>query len=93
MTVTVKRLSKEEARSLAGAPSRHSASNEDLRWIIPAMREFREMYRGRPAEAARVVGLAPAIIARWMGGYGYPGKTNVRRFHNACKTIGIEVAE
>ncbi len=89
----VKRISADEAKALFGTVSRASASMEDLRWIIPAMGEFRKIFGSRLKDAAATIGLPPGTVARWMAGTGYPGKANVRRFRKVCESVGIEVEE
>lgn len=91
--IVVERISEDQVRMLSGTQSRHSASIEELRWIIPAMVEFRKVFGTRLKDAASVMGLPSGTVTRWMMGTGYPGKTNVRRFRAACASIGIEVEE
>jgi len=89
----VEKIPLDQAKRIIGIASRHAASPEEMRWIIPAIKKFREIYQGRPSEAAAAVGLPRASIQRWMTGGGYPGKGNIKRFAAACASIGIEVVE
>lgn len=82
--------SDERLRQLASrAPS--GSKPEDLKWILPALQRFRQVWRGRPTEAAATLGVARGTICRWLYDDSYPGKHVQGAFRKACQQSGIEV--
>ena len=79
------RLRELASRSLSGAKP------EDLKWIIPALRRFREVWKGRPTEAAQTLGIARGTLCRWLYDHSYPGRHVQPKFRRACRESGIEV--